>query len=94
MEKYRPISSMFEPATYRIGILGTLEKKWSDYCGGMTIEHAIVLDQNPITILTGLLADQSALVGVINTLYDMGCPIISVECVENGVTSELFRFGR
>ena len=93
MEKYRSNSSMFEPATYRICILGTLDKKWSDYCGGMAIEHDIVLDQYPITILKGLLVDQSALVGVINTLYDMGCPIISVECVENGVTSDLSRFG-
>jgi hypothetical protein len=82
MEIYRPSAGMFEPATYRISILGTLDKKWSDYCGGMTIEHDIVLDQYPMTILRGLLADQSALVGVINTLYDMGCPILSVECVE------------
>jgi len=86
MEKYLPNSSMFEPATYRIGIMGTLDKKWSDYCGGMTIEHQKVLDQYPISVLTGLLADQAALIGVINTLYDMGCPIISVECVEKEVT--------
>ena len=78
----RPHSSMFEPATYKISILGTLDKKWSDYCGGMTIEHDIVLDQYPMTTLTGQLIDQSALIGVLNSLYDMGCPIISVECVE------------
>jgi hypothetical protein len=82
MEKYRPHSSMFEPATYRISALGTLDKKWSDYCGGMTIEHDIVLDQYPMTTLTGILADQAALIGILNSLYDMGYPIISVECVE------------
>jgi len=82
MEQYRPSASMFEPATYRISILGTLDKQWSDYCGGMTIEHTIVLQQYPVTILTGLLTDQSALVGVINTLYDLGYPILTVECVE------------
>jgi hypothetical protein len=84
MEKYRPRSSMFEPATYRIGILGTLDKKWSDYYGGMTIEHESVLNQYPMTILTGQLTDQSALIGVINSLFDMGCPILLVECVEAG----------
>jgi hypothetical protein len=94
MKKYRPSSSMLEPATYRVGILGTLDKKWSDYCGGMTIEHDIILDQYPVTILTGLLKDQSALVGVINTLYGMGCPIIAVECIENGVTSDHVRSGK
>ena len=73
---------MFEPATYRISILGTLDKKWSDYCGGMTIEHDLVLEQYPMTTLTGQLLDQSALIGVLNSLFDMGCPIISLECVE------------
>ena len=84
MEKYRPDSSMFEQATYRIGILGTLDKQWSDYYGGMTIEYESVLNQYPMTILTGQLIDQSALVGVINSLYDIGCPILLVECVEAG----------
>jgi hypothetical protein len=82
MGKYSPHSSMFEPATYRIVILGTLDKQWSDYCGGMMIEHQSFLNQYPMTILTGQLTDQAALVGVINSLYDMVCPIISVECVE------------
>jgi hypothetical protein len=82
MEKYRPSASMFEPATYRISILGTLDKKWSDYCGGMTIEHDLALNQYPMTTLTGQLIDQSALIGVLNSLFDMGCPIISLECVE------------
>jgi len=82
MEKYRPHSSMFEPATYSISILGTLDKKWSDYYGGMTIEHATVLDRYPMTTLTGILADQAALLGILNSLYDSGYPIISVECVE------------
>jgi hypothetical protein len=82
MELFHPSTSRYEPATYRISIMGTLDKQWSDYCGGMTIEHTIVLQQYPVTILTGLLTDQSALVGVINTLYNLGCPILTVECVE------------
>ena len=48
----------------------------------MKIEHDRVLNEYPVTILTGLLTDQGALIGVINTLYDVGCPLISVECVE------------
>ena len=73
---------MFEPATYRICIGGTLDKKYSDYYGGMMIEHDIVLDQYPVTILSGRMVDQAALIGVINSLYDIGCPLLSVECVE------------
>ena len=82
MEKFSPGTAMFEPATYRICILGTLDKNWSDYCGGMFIEHNVMLHQYPVTILTGRLVDQAALIGVINSLYDLGCPLISVEYVE------------
>ena len=82
MKKNRSSFSMFEPATYRICIVGTLDKQYSDYCAGMTVEHDIVLDNYPVTILTGRLSDQAALIGVINSLYDFGCPLLSVECVE------------
>ena len=84
MEIYRPGSSMFEPATYRISILGTLDKNWSDYCGGMTIEHLSDPKGYAKSILTGRLADQSALIGVLNSLHDIGCPILSFECLEAG----------
>ena len=79
MEKCRPRSSLFEPAMYRISILGTLDKNWSDYCGGMTIEHTNDPHHGSMTTLTGRLSDQSALIGVLNSLHDIGCPILSVE---------------
>ena len=82
MDRYRPSAGMFEPATFRISILGTLDKKWSDYFGGMAIEHSLVLKQYLMTMLTGILADQAALIGIINSLYDLGYSILTVECVE------------
>ena len=82
MEKYRPGVSLLAPARYRISIQGTLDKSWSRYCGGMTIEHENDLKRGAMTILAGRLADQSALVGVLNSLHDIGCPILSVEYME------------
>jgi len=82
MEVSRPGIGLFEPALYRISILGSLEKNWSDYCGGMTIEHECDPKRYTMTTLTGRLVDQSALLGVLNSLHDIGYPIISVECVE------------
>jgi hypothetical protein len=79
MEKYRPGVSWLEPAIYRICIQGTLEKNWSNHCGGMTIEHENDPNHHAMSIMTGRLADQSALVGVLNALHDMGCAILSVE---------------
>jgi hypothetical protein len=75
---------MFEPARYRICIAGYLETSWSEYCGGMTIEHGSDVKFNTITLLIGHLVDQSALMGVLNALHDIGCQIISVEYVESG----------
>jgi len=82
MKQYRQGISWLEPAIYRICIQGILDKQWSEYSGGMTIEHQNDPNQHAITIMTGRLADQSALVGVLNSLHDMGCPILSVERME------------
>jgi hypothetical protein len=84
MEKYRTGVSLLDPAVYRIGIQGILDKNWSDYCGGMTIEQEGDSKQYAITILTGSLANQSALIGVLNSLHDIGYPILSVEYMEAG----------
>ena len=77
-----PRCQFVKPAMYRICIQGTLDKNWSDYFGGMTIEHESDPNHHSMTIMTGRLADQSALVGVLNSLHDIGCPILSVERVE------------
>ena len=82
MEKSREGVSILEPAVYRISIQGILDKNWSDYCGGMAIEHEGDPKRYAMTILTGRLADQSALIGVLNSLHDIGCPILSVEYQE------------
>jgi len=84
MVKKRPTSSLLEPALYRICIIGYLDTSWSDYCGGMTIEQGSDPKFGTITILTGRLIDQSALVGVLNSLHDIGCPIVLVECIAAG----------
>ena len=82
MEKYRQGVRLLDPAVYRIKIQGILDKNWSDYCGGMTIEHEGDPKHYAMTILMGRLADQSALIGVLNSLHDIGYPILSVEYLE------------
>jgi len=79
MERYHSSSSLEKPAMYRICILGTLDKKWFEYYGSMTIEHESDAKRGAMSILMGRLADQAALIGVLNSLYDIGCPILSVE---------------
>jgi hypothetical protein len=84
MEKYRQGVSLLEPAVYRIRIQGILDKNWSDYYSGMAIEHEGDPKGYAMTILMGRVADQSALIGVLNSLYDIGYPILSVEYLEAG----------
>jgi hypothetical protein len=79
MGKYRTGVSILDPAVYRISIQGILDKNWSDYCGGMTIEHEGDPKRYAMTILTGRLVDQSALVGILNALHDLGYLILVVE---------------
>ena len=79
MEKASPRRSLCEPAMYRIHILGRLDKNRSVYYGGMTIEHESDPHHGSITILTGRLADQSALIGILNSLHDIGCPILFLQ---------------
>ncbi len=84
MNKFRQGISLLKPAVYKIKIQGILDKNWSDYYGGMTIEYEGDPKQNAISILEGILADQSALIGVLNSLHDIGYPILSVEYLESG----------
>ena len=84
MKNFRQGVSLLEPAVYRIRIQGILDKNLSDYYGGMTIEQGEDSKQYAMTILMGKLSDQSALIGVLNSLHDIGYPILSVEYLEAG----------
>ena len=66
-------------AYYRIKVQGTVSESWSDYLGGLEID---VKDEKsgPVTTLFGLLQDQAALLGVLNSLYELGFPLLDVEC--------------
>jgi len=70
------------PATYRIRVQGSLDNSWSDRLGGMAITKDPKADELPVTILVGHLADQAALAGVLNALYEMHLPLLLVECLD------------
>ena len=69
------------PATYRIRVKGHLEESWSDRLGGMAIKGTGQAEGAHETTLVGWLADQAALFGVLNTLYGLHLPLLSVEYV-------------
>jgi hypothetical protein len=70
------------PATYCIRVVGYLDKNWSDRLGGLKINPVSQEGKKAVTTLSGQLTDQAALFGVLNALYDMRLPLLSVECLE------------
>ena len=67
-----------DPTVYQIRVNGQLDPKWSDWFDGF----AIIAQANNETLLTGLIADQAALHGVLAKLRDLGLPILLVKRLE------------
>ena len=63
---------------YRIRVKGSLDRKWSDWFDGF----AITPQANDETLLTGPVADQAALHGLLAKIRDMGLPLLSVKRLE------------
>jgi hypothetical protein len=73
-----------QPATYQIKVPGHLDERWSKWAGGMTITVEGGDDGPSTTTLTGKIADQAALQGLLRRLYSLGLPLISVNWLESG----------
>lgn len=74
-------------AVYHIRIVGCLNRNWTEQFGDMSISHEVAKDGSTRSVLTGPLVDQAALFGVLNALYGLGFALLSVECLENNLTT-------
>jgi len=69
-----------EPAVHQIRIKGHLGSEWTDWFGGLTV----TVDENGDTLLTGPVADQAELHGLLRKVRDLGIPLLSVNRVKPG----------
>jgi len=69
---------------YRITIPGEVPKDWLNYESRMEMEVEII-DGKPFTTTMSGKLDQAALMGLLRRLYNLGLPLISVECVDFNV---------
>ncbi len=70
-------SWMDSPAVYEIEVMGRLDRppvEWFE----AKIEVQATRDGLPITRLSGTVADQAALLGLLRCLYALGLPLLSV----------------
>jgi hypothetical protein len=68
-------SSHGQPRHYCITIQGHLHPRWSEW-----FEHLTITQQpDGTTTLSGAVADQAALYGLIIKLRDMGLPLLAIE---------------
>ncbi len=67
---------------YQIRVKGHLSAEWIDWFEGL----AITLDEDGDMLLTGPVADQAALHGLLRKVRDLGLPLLSVQCVEHDRT--------
>jgi hypothetical protein len=65
---------------YEIRLKGHLDDQWIEWFEGLTI----TLEEDGNTLLSGPVADQAALHGLLKKVRDLGMPLVSVSPVEPG----------
>jgi hypothetical protein len=72
--EHLPTKDSGEPVVYQLRVKGHLGAQWGAWFGGMTVTQTA----NGETLITGLVADQAALYGLLRKVRDVGLPLISV----------------
>jgi hypothetical protein len=86
MESRSEWLSLGQSATYKVSVQGRLDESWSDWFHGVTVIVDSNSDGPTLTTLTGTVADQAALHGLLDQIRDLGLPLLEVtRLVEGGV---------
>ncbi len=73
------VSACGGPARYAIRVSGVLDGRWAAWFGGLQISC-----QGEETVICGLVADQSALHGLLTKVRDLGLCLICVRRLDTG----------
>ena len=73
------------PSAYQLRVDGHLDQHWSSWFGHLTLTH----EDDGTTLLTGAVADQAELHGLLTKIRDLGVTLISVQVVELRTTEHV-----
>ena len=65
-------------AIYQIEVQGRLDESWAAWFDGMAITRSHARDGTPVVVLTGPVADQAALRGLLSRLWDLNLAVIAI----------------
>jgi len=82
VKEFSQVPDSEQAAVYQIKVRGELDESWSDWFGGMAIACERTHDGPPLTTLTGTLADQPALLGILVQIGNLNLTLISVARIE------------
>jgi hypothetical protein len=66
------------PQLYQIRVRGHLDPLYSDWFDSLTLTH----EGQDVMVLTGPVADQAALHGILAKVRDLGLPLLSVSRIQ------------
>lgn len=66
------------PAGYRLRVAGHLDDHWSPWFGALTLTH----EDDGTTTLSGVVADQAELHGLLARVRDLSVTLISVQIID------------
>jgi hypothetical protein len=75
------------PSGYQLRVGGHLDEHWSSWFGELTLTR----EDDGTTCLTGAVADQAELHGLLTKIRDLGVTLISVAVVDVSITERTAR---
>jgi hypothetical protein len=76
------VSGCPSPGVYRIRVRGLLDEGVLRQLDGLSVTLDPSPDGIPESVLVARVADQAALSGLLNALYEFHLPLISVDCLD------------
>ena len=77
-DRQTPIPDRSGAGRYEIRLTGHLDARWATWFDGLTVRR----ESGGTTVISGQVADQAALHGLLQRVRDLGLPLVSVTQVE------------